>query len=63
MSLDGSVTGPGPSREATERSGPAIMGRRLFDIIDGPGGWDDEVGYGAGLAATPPAHVVYDIGR
>jgi dihydrofolate reductase len=34
------------------------MGRRLFDIIDGPGGWDDEVGYGAGLAATPPFIVV-----
>jgi dihydrofolate reductase len=45
-------------REATERSGAVIMGRRLFDIIDGPGGWDDEVGYGAGLAATPPFIVV-----
>ncbi|AXB48497.1 DNA-binding protein [Amycolatopsis albispora] len=29
------------------RSGAVIMGRRLFDIIDGPQGWNDEVGYGA----------------
>ncbi len=34
------------------------MGRRLFDIVDGPGGWSDEMGYGAGLAATPPFFVV-----
>lgn len=45
-------------REATERSGAVVMGRRLFDIIDGPGGWNDEMGYGAGLAATPPFIVV-----
>jgi dihydrofolate reductase len=34
------------------------MGRRLFDIIDGPHGWNDEMGYGARLAATPPFFVV-----
>lgn len=45
-------------REATEMSGAVVMGRRLFDIVDGPGGWDDEMGYGAGLAATPPFFVV-----
>jgi dihydrofolate reductase len=45
-------------RAATERSGAVIMGRRLFDIIDGPGGWNEEMGYGAGLAATPPFFVV-----
>lgn len=44
--------------EGTERSGAVIMGRRLFDIIDGPEGWNDEMGYGAGLAATPPFFVV-----
>jgi dihydrofolate reductase len=42
----------------TERSGAVIMGRRLFDIIDGPHGWDDEVGYGAREAGTPPFFVV-----
>lgn len=45
-------------REAIERTGAVVMGRRLFDIVDGPGGWDDEMGYGAGLAATPPFFVV-----
>ncbi len=34
------------------------MGRRLFDIIDGPNGWNDEMAYGAGHAATPPVFVV-----
>lgn len=38
---------------AAERSGAVIMGRRLFDIIDGPDGWSDEVGYGADVAAKP----------
>jgi dihydrofolate reductase len=41
-----------------ERSGAVIMGRRLFDIIDGPGGWDDEIGYGAREVARPPFFVV-----
>jgi len=27
-------------------------------VIDGPHGWNDEVGYGAGLAADPPVLVV-----
>jgi dihydrofolate reductase len=45
-------------REATERSGAVVMGRRLFDIVDGPHGWNDEMGYGAGLAGTPPFFVV-----
>ena len=45
-------------RTGTERSGAVIMGRRLFDIIDGPGGWNEDVGYGAGEAGTPPFFVV-----
>jgi dihydrofolate reductase len=44
--------------EATEMSGAVVMGRNLFDVIDGPDGWNDEMGYGAGLAATPPFVVV-----
>jgi dihydrofolate reductase len=44
--------------QSTERSGAVIMGRRLFDIIDGPHGWNDEVGYGAQQAGTPPFFVV-----
>ncbi len=39
---------------ATARSGAVVMGRTLFDIVDGPHGWDDETGYGAGEVGTPP---------
>ncbi len=45
-------------RDATEATGAVVMGRRLFDVVDGPGGWSDDMGYGAGLAATPPFFVV-----
>ena len=63
-------------RDSTEQTGAVVMGRRLFDIIDGPNGWNDEMAYGAGHAATPPvfvvthdppattrlaAHVIYDL--
>ncbi|MET0146428.1 MAG: dihydrofolate reductase family protein [Ilumatobacteraceae bacterium] len=44
--------------EATARSGAVIMGRRLFDTIDGPDGWSAEMGYGAQLAGAPPFLVV-----
>ena len=45
-------------RRGTERSGAVVMGRRLFDIIDGPDGWDDQVGYGAREVGAPPFFVV-----
>jgi dihydrofolate reductase len=45
-------------RQSTEETGAVVMGRRLFDIIDGPHGWDDDVGYGARHAAQPPVFVV-----
>lgn len=45
-------------REATGRSGAVVLGRRLFDVVDGPGGWDDSTGYGAGEAARPAFVVV-----
>ncbi|MFE2332215.1 dihydrofolate reductase family protein [Streptomyces coelicoflavus] len=45
-------------REATARSGAVVLGRRLFDIVDGPGGWDDTVGYGAAEVGKPPFVVV-----
>ena len=34
------------------------MGRRLFDVVDAPQGWSDELGYGAHHAAVPPVVVV-----
>jgi dihydrofolate reductase len=45
-------------REATARSGAVILGRRLFDIVDGPNGWNDETGYGAGQVGKPAFVVV-----
>ena len=45
-------------RQATEGTGAVVMGRRLFDIIDGPHGWSDEMGYGAEHATKPPFFVV-----
>src|ERR1700675_2954558 len=44
--------------DSTERSGAVVMGRRLFDIVDGPHGWNDEVGYGAKHAELPRFFVV-----
>jgi dihydrofolate reductase len=43
---------------STDATGAVVMGRNLFDIIDGPHGWDDEVGYGAAHNARPPVLVV-----
>jgi dihydrofolate reductase len=45
-------------QETTDATGAVIMGRALFDIIDGPHGWSEDVGYGAGLNAAPPVLVV-----
>src|SRR3954471_9634918 len=45
-------------REGTARSGAVVLGRRLFDVVDGPGGWNDEVGYGAGEVGRPAFVVV-----
>ena len=85
VSLDGFVTGPGPSpdnglgtggdalhtwafsddpddrrvlREGTARSGAVVLGRNLFDVVDGPNGWDDTCGYGAGEVGKPAFVVV-----
>jgi dihydrofolate reductase len=44
--------------EATGRSGAVVLGRRLFDIVDGPDGWNDETGYGAGEVGKPAFVVV-----
>lgn len=45
---------------AFEATGAVIQGRNLFDIIDGPGGWNDEMGYGAKPTGevNPPIFVV-----
>ena len=43
---------------ATAATGAVVMGRRLFDIVDGPHGWTAEMGYGAQQAGRPPFFVV-----
>jgi dihydrofolate reductase len=43
---------------ATAHSGAVIMGRRLFDTVDGPDGWNENMGYGADQTGTPPFFVV-----
>jgi dihydrofolate reductase len=45
---------------AFEATGAVIQGRNLFDIIDGPNGWNDEMGYGAKPTGevNPPIFVV-----
>lgn len=45
-------------RERTASSGAVILGRRLFDVVDGPKGWSDEVGYGAREVGKPAFVVV-----
>jgi dihydrofolate reductase len=45
-------------REATASSGAVVLGRRLFDIVDAPQGWNDETGYGAGEVGKPAFVVV-----
>jgi dihydrofolate reductase len=43
-----------------EMTGAVVMGRRLYDIVDGPNGWNDEVGYGhdQNQSVAPPCYVV-----
>jgi dihydrofolate reductase len=43
---------------ANAASGAVVMGRRLFDIVNAPDGWNEEMGYGADRTGTPPFFVV-----
>jgi dihydrofolate reductase len=45
-------------KQATEQSGAVVMGRRLFDVVNNPDGWNQEMGYGADQTGTPPFFVV-----
>jgi dihydrofolate reductase len=46
--------------EAFDATGAVIQGRNLFDVIDAPKGWSDEMGYGAKPTGevNPPVFVV-----
>jgi dihydrofolate reductase len=45
---------------AFESTGAVVQGRNLFDVIDAPDGWSDEMGYGAKPTGeiNPPVFVV-----
>ena len=43
---------------ATAATGAVVMGRRLFDVVDGPRGWSKDMGYGADQVGAPPFFVV-----
>jgi dihydrofolate reductase len=45
-------------QDGVDASGAVILGRRLFDVVDAPDGWNEEMGYGAEHAAQPPMFVV-----
>ena len=38
----------------TTASGAVVVGRRTFDTVKGPDGWNDELGYGADQDGRPP---------
>ncbi|MFG1959152.1 hypothetical protein [Nonomuraea sp. NPDC049028] len=60
-SLDGHINDTDGTFGSTTRSGAVILGRRLFDVIDGPKGWNDDSGYGA-REVGKPAPVVLGAG-
>lgn len=39
--------------DSFDQTGAVIMGRNLFDVVDAPDGWNDEMGYGADQAGKP----------
>ena len=56
--LDGDDVDDAVRREVMDRSGSVLMGRRLFDIVDAPDGWNEEMGYGGADPVTPPFVVI-----
>ena len=42
----------------TAATGAVVMGRKTFDTVDAPGGWNEDMGYGADQAGRPPFFVV-----
>jgi dihydrofolate reductase len=56
--LDGDAVDGEVLADAVGATGVVVMGRRLFDVVDGPQGWTDDMGYGAAHDARPPILVV-----
>ncbi|GAA0812856.1 dihydrofolate reductase family protein [Spirilliplanes yamanashiensis] len=44
----------------TAATGAVLMGRNTYDVVDGPDGWQDDLGYGGrrDQSAAPPVFVV-----
>lgn len=42
----------------TASTGAVVMGRNRFDIVDGPDGWNEQMGYGADQTGSPPFFVL-----
>ncbi|MCA2218557.1 dihydrofolate reductase family protein [Jidongwangia harbinensis] len=55
---DGDAVDAAVLAETSDATGAVIMGRRVFDFVDGPHGWTDERGYGGPEAGMPPVLVV-----
>jgi dihydrofolate reductase len=45
-------------RSSTADTGAVVMGRKTFDTVDGPDGWNEDMGYGADQDGRPPFFVV-----
>jgi dihydrofolate reductase len=43
---------------AMTRTGAVVMGRNLFDVVDAPDGWSEELAYGGPGSTLPPPPVV-----
>lgn len=45
--------------ESVANTGAVLMGRRTFDVVDGPHGWGEDIGYGAVRdQSSPPPNIV-----
>jgi dihydrofolate reductase len=58
--LDGGMVDKQVLDAMVDRTGAVLMGRHTFDVVDGPHGWADDMGYGAerDQSAAPPVLVV-----
>ncbi|RMI40264.1 dihydrofolate reductase family protein [Streptomyces triticirhizae] len=58
--MEGTADDRAVLEEAYRETGAVVMGRRLFDVVDGPWGWNEEMGYGGRRDHTvqPPYFVV-----
>jgi dihydrofolate reductase len=45
-------------QRSLDRTGAVLMGRNTFDVVDGPHGWGDDMGYGRQGDVVPPVVVV-----